>query len=238
MRANARGSGIAPRKHTLTACSQEIVLEHLEHRLELFSIGVSGTAAADWRAVLPVLSGRRVTLRQLDVSDAPLLLQMLATPEVTRFLATPPATVQRFERFIAWTHRQRAAGRVLCFGVVPLGHHSAIGVMQIWPRTRNFDVAEVGFVLGSPFWGTGVFVDGAHLFLEFAFETLGVRRVEGRAATLNGRGNGALRKLGAVPECGLRKNFMYGGIYHDHILWSILREDWQGATDFSEITRH
>ena len=213
-------------------------MEHLEHRLELFSAGVPGTAVADWRAALPVLPGRRVMLRQLDVSDATSLLQMLGTPEVARFLAPPPTTVQRFERFIAWTHRQRAAGRVLCFGVVPQGHRSAIGVMQIWPLERNFDVAEVGFVLGSPFWGTGVFMDSAHLFLEFAFEALGVHRVEGRAATLNGRGNGALRKLGAVPECTARKNFMYSGIYHDHILWSILREDWQEATDFSEVARH
>ena len=213
-------------------------MEPLEHRLELFSAGVSGAAAADWRAALPLLPGRRVTLRQLHISDAPSLLQMLATPEVSRFLATPPASVQQFERFIAWTHRQRAAGRLLCFGVVPQGYHSAIGAMQIWPLKRNFDVAEMGFVLGSPFWGTGVFMDSAHLFLEFAFETLEVHRVEGRAATLNGRGNGALRKLGAVPECTARKNHMYGGRYHDHILWSILREDWQEATDVREATCH
>ena len=36
--------------------------------------------------------------------------------------------------------------------------------------------------------------------LDFAFETVGVHRLEARSAVANGRGNGALRKMGAVQE--------------------------------------
>ena len=42
-----------------------------------------------------------------------------------------------------------------------------------------------------------MFMDGARMVVDFAVETLGVRRLEARAAVANGRGNGALRKLGA-----------------------------------------
>ena len=42
----------------------------------------------DWRTGLPVLTGTRVTLRELRVSDAASLFTMLTTEEVTRFIST------------------------------------------------------------------------------------------------------------------------------------------------------
>ena len=85
----------------------------------------------DWRQGLPVLTGSTVTLRELRLSDAPALLAMLATEEVARFISPPPTTVEGFERFIAWTHRERAAGNSLCFAVVPHNLDSAIGIFQL-----------------------------------------------------------------------------------------------------------
>ena len=51
-------------------------------------------------------------------------------------------------------------------------------------------------------------------------------RLEARAAVVNGRGNGALRKIGAVQEGVLRRSFHRGGQFHDQVLWSMLAEDW------------
>ena len=63
------------------------------------------------------------------------------------------------------------------------------------------------------------------MVVDFAFETLGVRRLEARAAVANGRGNGALRKIGAVQEGILRRSFLKNGQYLDQMLWSILAEN-------------
>jgi len=54
-----------------------------------------------------------------------------------------------------------------------------------------------------------------------------VHRLEARAAVRNGRGNGALRKIGAVQEGLLRKSFLKDGEYLDQALWTILDEDWK-----------
>jgi ribosomal-protein-alanine N-acetyltransferase len=182
--------------------------------------------ASDWRRALPLLTDGGVTLRELRQSDAPALLAMLATEEVERFISPPPTTVEGFERFIAWTHRQRAAGDYVCFAVVPAGADSAIGIFQIRQLDPSFTTAEWGFALGSAYWGTGVFMDAAKLALAFAFGSIGVHRMEARAALKNGRGNGALSKIGAVREGVLRKSFLKKGEYLDQALWSILREDW------------
>lgn len=189
--------------------------------------GQMESRSSDWRSGVPILREAGVTLRELRDSDASSLLWLLGDERVFRFLAPPPKTRSGIERFIAWTHRQRASGRFLCFGVVPDGERAAVGMFQIWRLGYTFETAEMGFVFGAPFWGTGLFMESAPTFLTFAFETLNVHRLEGRAATLNGRGNGALRKLGAVPEFVLRKCFECGGHHQDHIMWSILDDDWR-----------
>ena len=185
------------------------------------------TTTSDWKQALPVLTGSMVTLRELRLSDAPSLLAMLSTEEVARFISPPPTTVEGFERFIAWTHRERAAGNYACFAVVPHGMDTAIGIFQVRQLEPGFATAEWGFAIGSAFWGTGVFMDGARMVIDFAFDTIHTHRLEARAAILNGRGNGALRKIGAVQEGILRKSFLRHGEYFDQALWTILDEDWR-----------
>jgi RimJ/RimL family protein N-acetyltransferase len=187
----------------------------------------TATTTSDWKQALPVLTGSMVTLRELRISDAASLLAMLSTEEVARFISPPPTTIEGFERFIAWTQRERAAGNYACFAVVPHGMDSAIGIFQVRQLEPGFGTAEWGFAIGSAFWGTGVFMDGARLVIDFAFEVIGTHRLEARAAILNGRGNGALRKVGAMQEGILRKSFLRHGEYLDQALWTILDEDWR-----------
>ena len=181
----------------------------------------------DWRQALPVLQAGAVSLRELRLADAPSLLQMLTTEEVSRFISPPPTSVDGFERFIAWTHRERAAGRYICFGVVPQGFEHAIGIIQIRTLGAGFDIAEWGFAMGSAFWGTGMFQAAAKEVLRFAFGEVGIQRLEARSAVANGRGNGALQKIGATREGLLRKSFLRDGVYLDQVIWSICRDDWR-----------
>ena len=168
-----------------------------------------------------------MTLRELEVSDAPALFAMLTPEEVSRFISPPPTTVEGFETFIMWARAERAAGRYACFAVVPHGMDTAVGLFQVRQLEAGFATAEWGFALGSAFWGTGMFVDGGQLVVDFAVETLGVGRLEARACVANGRGNGALRKLGAVQEGVLRRSFLKNGQFLDQMLWSILAEEWR-----------
>jgi RimJ/RimL family protein N-acetyltransferase len=187
------------------------------------------TVTSDWRESLPVLTGAKVMLRELEITDAPSLFAMLTPEEVSRFISPPPTTVEGFERFIIWARAERAAGRYACFAVVPHGMDTAIGLFQVRTLEPGFATAEWGFAIGSDFWGTGMFLDGGQLVVDFAVETLGVRRLEARAAVANGRGNGALRKLGAVQEGVLRRSFLKNGQHLDQMLWSILAEEWRQA---------
>jgi RimJ/RimL family protein N-acetyltransferase len=203
------------------------------HTAAAIGSGPHHVVASNWRDRLPVLSAGHVTLRELRLSDAPSLLAMLTTDEVSRFISPPPTTVEGFERFIAWTARQRAAGSYVCFAVTVAGFDSAIGIFQVRELEPGFATAEWGFAIGSAFWGTGAFESSAQLVLAFAFDTIGVHRLEARAAVQNGRGNGALLKIGAVQEGVLRKSFLREGQYLDQVLYSILDSEWRASQNIT-----
>jgi len=186
-------------------------------------------APNDWRRGLPELAGSVVTLRELRTSDAASLLAAMANDEVTRFISPPPATIDGFERFIAWTHRQRTAGQSASFAIVARGADVAIGLFQVRSLDIDFVTAEWGFAIASEFWGTGMFIDGAQLILEFAFDVVGAHRLEARSAVTNTRGTSALRKLGAVHEGVLRKSFLRHGEFQDQSLWTLLADEWRDA---------
>jgi RimJ/RimL family protein N-acetyltransferase len=187
------------------------------------------TVTSDWRTGLPCLTGTLISLRELRVSDAPALFSALSSEQVSKFISPPPATVDGFGRFINWAIGQRQTGQYVCFAVVPHESDTAIGIFQVRSLEPAFGTAEWGFALASEFWGTGVFVDGAKLVVDFSFKVLGVNRLEARAALKNGRGNSALRKLGAVQEGVLRRSFLRNGEYLDQALWTILQEEWMQA---------
>ncbi len=213
-------------------------MEKMPYRPELDVVPVTGSVtettiattevvSTDWRDALPVLVGSSVVLREMRKEDAPSLFALLTIEEVSRFISPPPSSVAGFERFIAWAARQRAAGSYVCFAVTLVESDTAIGIFQLRSSEPDFGTAEWGFALGAPFWGTGVFQQSAELVMEFAFDTVGVHRLEARAALRNGRGNGALRKIGAKQEGILRKSFQRNGDYLDQALWTVLDEDWR-----------
>ena len=184
-------------------------------------------APAPWRTALPELRGDGVTIRELRLEDAESLASLFADPDVGRYIPPPPSSTRDFARFINWAHEQRHSGTILCFGVVPDGCDAAVGVLQLHEVEPDFHIAEWGFVFGRPYWGTGLFQRSADLLLRFAFETVGIHRLEARAMAANPRANAVLRRMGATEEGHLRQSFLLGGQYHDDVLWSILAADWR-----------
>lgn len=184
---------------------------------------------SDWQRALPVLQGTGFHLREVRHSDAASLFTMLTTEEVARFITTPPTSVAGFERFVDYAQRRRSLGEFACFAIVPDGLDTAVGIFQVRALDAEFSTAEWGFAMGSAFWGRGLFAEGARLVIAFAFEQIGVNRLEARAMAANERANGALRKLGARKEAVLRQSMTKHGHLHDQHLWAIVETDWRQA---------
>ena len=146
------------------------------------SAGPSRTPSSrGWRIGLPVLQGAVVALRELRASDAPALLTAFGSPDVTRLISPPPPTLAG----------SRSSSRGRSASVKPdsrsLRDHVERHRYGRRPVPGEGPSARVrhrgmGLRAGGEFWGSGIFMDGAELILDFAFDVLGVHRLEARAA--------------------------------------------------------
>jgi RimJ/RimL family protein N-acetyltransferase len=182
----------------------------------------SGHLGAEWRTGLPILANDRVMLRELRMSDAPSLYRVARCPEVARYTWPAPPAVAAFERFIEWTWAERAAGKYMGFAIHPQGATEAAGLFELRQMQPGFFRAELGFFIDPATWGTGLFNEAAQLVLDFAFQVVGVHRVEARATVDNLRSNRALQRLGAQQEGILRAAFVSNGKLVDQYLWAIV----------------
>ena len=183
-----------------------------------------------WTESVVPLRGNVVSVREVADTDAPSLLEMLSDPKVAAFMSPPPPSLSAFRGFIAWAQRERAAGNGICFGIVPAGLNAAVGIIQVRALEPSWFTAEWGFAIGASFWATGAFADAAHLVAAYAFDHMGIHRLEARAMVVNGRGNGVLHKLGARPEGALASAFASNGRYHPQFLWGLHVDDWRQRT--------
>lgn len=144
---------------------------------------------------LPELSQDDVVLREVQAADAAALSAIFAQGEVSAHLDPPPATVDDFSSWIALSQSRRANGRAACFALVTGDQVSGLFMAL---RMDDTDRAEIGFAMDPSLWGTGVFQKAITLYLDFLFNEWGAKTLVGKTLIRNGRGVGAMRKLGAT----------------------------------------
>lgn len=105
---------------------------------------------------------------------------------------------------------------------------------QIIGSTRFYqiDAAHRSLMIGytwllPAFWGTITNNICKYLLLDYAFETLGINRIEFLTDQRNERSRQAILKLGAVEEGILREHLMtHEGNFRNSLIFSILKSEW------------
>ena len=190
-----------------------------------------------WTEGVPPLRGDLTMLREVDGSDVFSLFTLFSDPAVTAYMAPPPPTLAKFAGFVVWSHQEREQGRGLCFGIVPDGMTAAIGILQVRSLDPTLSSAEWGFVLSAHFWSTGVFFDAANVFVEFAFTTMHVDRLEARIALRNRRAHAAVQKLGARSESTLATSSQTGIPRDPELVWTLREDDWRNRVRDPLVSR-
>lgn len=179
-----------------------------------------------WRSALPMLPGRIVTLREPVAADLTSLFALLSLGDATRFAIDDAINEITVQEFIGRITRDRANGATATWAITLNTTNAIVGLIQIRQLDPMFEAAEWECTLAPSARGSGAFLEAARLAGSFAFGTLNSHRLEARVLLQSGRGNGAMRKLGAVQEGVLRRSVRYAGQYFDQVLWSMLKEDW------------
>lgn len=183
-------------------------------------------SAPNWRTELPTLTARAVSLREPVTQDLRPLVDLLSIADATRFGLDDAVTDVGIQHLIERAARDREAGTAFTYVVTSGTARTIAGLVQVRQLEPGFETAEWECTLAPSARGSGIFLEVARLVGSFTFGTVGARRIEARVLLQNGRGNGALRKIGAVQEGLLRRSIRRGDDYLDQVLWSVLKEDW------------
>ena len=174
-----------------------------------------------------IVRGPRLTLRYPRREDAPALYELGRSPEVVRFFSWGPyESVEQPEAYIAGLPEKRARGELLDFLVVHR-EHGPIGVTGLSELARRDRRATVGSWLGHRFWGSGANFEAKALVTALAFRRLGLERVTAWANTRNGRSQVALERIGFRREGVLAAWHRHGDVFHDVVVFGMLRPGWQ-----------
>lgn len=86
--------------------------------------------------------------------------------------------------------------------------------------------ATLGYWMGAPYAGRGIMARAVDLVASFAFDVEGLHRIEAACLPKNARSIGLLEKSGFRREGHLRHYLKIAGVWEDHVLYSLLAEDW------------
>lgn len=175
------------------------------------------------------LDNERVLLRPLRKEDN-LHLEPFAEnePELFKYSLSQVIGKENLQNYIALTLKARENGIEYPFIVFDKATGKYAGTTRFYDIQLQNKSLQLGYTwYGKEFHGSGLNKNCKFLLLEFAFETIGMERVEFRANNLNKRSIAAMISIGCTAEGVLRKNVIEpNGFRRDTIVLSILREDW------------
>ena len=173
-------------------------------------------------------TGSKVHLRPIERDDLPRYVRWFGDPEVRRHLSVYlPFSLAQEERWFDGLAERLEQGNdvVLAIDTRQGVHIGNVGLHGINWKDRH---AELGIVIGDKeHWGQGYCGDAINTLLRLAFGEMNLHRVYLRVDADNTRGIRCYTKCGFQVEGTLRDAVFRGGAYHDQLLMSILRSEFQ-----------
>lgn len=182
-----------------------------------------------------ILEDDFVLLRPLQESDVDNLLEIaINEPETWKYSLVPAHGKENLTKYIQQAVKNTENKTEFPFIVFDKKSGKYAGSTRFYDIQLPFKTLQLGYTwYGKDFRGTGLNKHCKFLLLQFAFETLGMERVEFRADNNNERSINAMESIGCKVEGVLRSHmpvFLGEEKRRDSIILSILREEW-----FSEV---
>lgn len=177
------------------------------------------------------LTGRITTSVPFNESHLPALKEIAyAFPEEFALTSTP-ANDQQAEKYFGTAFADQASGKAHPVVVQYAATGEVLGMSRLTEIHHHHKRAEIGFTWFHPkVFGTAVNVDSKLSLLTFAFEELGLIRVQLHTDPKNIRSQRAILALGAHFE-GISKRHMFNkhGEVRDSLIYAITDETWPYA---------
>jgi ribosomal-protein-alanine N-acetyltransferase len=174
----------------------------------------------------PILDTDRLVLRPFTLADAATVYELAGERAIAATTLTLP---HPYPKGLAteWirTHANAfAQGTAVNLAIVlksgPLCGSIGLGLVP------EFQLAELGYWVGKPFWGQGYCTEAARALLAYGFTTLALNRIQATHFVDNPASGRVMEKIGMAYEGCRRQHTRKWGVFKDIKLYGILRSDW------------
>ncbi len=180
--------------------------------------------------VLPVLTSARVRLRSYQDGDADALFAMQSDPVVMRYWSYP-----------AWTERRQAVEKLesiraqqrdedtFVWAIADPKNDAYIGGVTLFHLDRTHLRCELGYALAPSHQGRGLAEESVRMALSFAFDTIGLERIEADIDPRNLPSRKLVERVGFRLEGTMRARWRVNGEVCDTSFYGLLRSDFVAA---------
>lgn len=176
---------------------------------------------------MPKLETERLELRAINKNDVNDIFEYSSNAKTSQFLLWERhKSIEYTKIFVDIVLDKYNLGEYHDWAIVWKKTKKMIGTCGFTRLDAENSVAEIGYVLNPQYWGHGIATEAARRIVDFAFNVLGVNRVEarflfGHEASLN-----VMKKLGMKFEGYIREALLVKGNYRTVGVASILRREY------------
>lgn len=166
-----------------------------------------------------MLNDTDVLVRRVVRSDRDEFLALMqASTSLHEPWISPPLTQRAFDAYLARMQRNDHEGMLVC----RRDGGTIVGVINLNNIMRgSFLSASLGYYAGKPYAGRGYMTGGLKATIRFAFDELGLHRLEANIQPNNAPSLNLVRRCGFEHE-GFSPRLLYiAGQWRDHERWAI-----------------
>lgn len=180
-----------------------------------------------------ILEDERVLLRPLSAADIDhLLTYSINEPEIWKYsLIQAGGGPEQMKKYLDIAMTAKSTLKEYPFIVFDKQAQKYAGSTRFYDIQLENQALQLGYTwYGKEFQGTGLNKHCKFLLLQFAFEQMGMHRVEFRADNNNAKSIAAMKSIGCTVEGVLRENVPNpDGTRRNSIVLSILKSEWEGG---------
>lgn len=176
----------------------------------------------------PTLETERLILRKLKISDDKDIFEYAKDPEVSRYVTWEPhKSIEDARAFINWNLERYNKGEIGEWAIELKETGRVIGSIGFVELDRINFCGTVGYALSRKYWGKGIMTEAVRRIICFAFEEMGLNRVEAVHIPENEASGRVMQKAGMMYEGLLRQRMFAKGRFWDLKQYAIIKDDVQ-----------
>jgi [ribosomal protein S5]-alanine N-acetyltransferase len=154
------------------------------------------------------LETERLIIRKMNIADSEDIFSFTSDPEIIRLTPIFELTKTKYEaiNYIEKCMGNYAKGNSEFWAIVYKKNNKVIGIVCIDILSRY--KGDIGYAITREYWGNGIATEAAKAVINFGFNVLGLKRIEGTCDPRNKASARVLEKCGMSYE-GLLKSYYY-----------------------------